>query len=208
MGWPVRSSLPFSFLSFSFERGEIFLTRLERTETRNNRLIFLDDILGPEGFAAIEHNDGSSLPFPFPSSSSLTFRFLCSHPSPLPLSFSAPPSPSKAWPLAGLRFKAGADEAALLAKLREAGAKGGEGDGNGFECYDTRVKEGEGEGGMLERWKFEGNEVRFTVLSPSFLEWLGRADAFLWAANLSHLLRPASRLGVHKPPRARSRHGE
>lgn len=110
-----------------------------RTATSNKRLIFLDDILGPSGFASISHNEG---PLPRPPASALPLH-----------SFSPFPAYSwlashTGWPSAGLRFKPGTDVPALFARLKQAAEK----EGSGFKCYDERS--------MLERWHFTGHEVR------------------------------------------------
>ncbi|GAA5873558.1 hypothetical protein JCM8547_005618 [Rhodosporidiobolus lusitaniae] len=96
-------------------------------ETSNDRLIFLDDILGADGFASIERNEG--------------------------------------WPSAGLRFKPGTNEQAMLAKLKAAGATG-KGDGSGFECYETKGGED-----MPERWHFTGNERIAPIYCIPHLGW-------------------------------------
>ncbi|BGP50447.1 hypothetical protein JCM10450v2_006366 [Rhodotorula kratochvilovae] len=77
-------------------------------DTSMERLIFLDDILGADGFAAITHNEG--------------------------------------WPSAGLRFAAGTDDAAMLARLQTAARK----EGSGFSCYTQET--------MPDRWHFAGHE--------------------------------------------------
>lgn len=69
------------------------------SSTSDDRLIFLDDIIGKDGMEAIEHRDGRS-PYPAPNQR-----------------YSADIS---GWPLAGLRFRQGTNETRYLDLLLRA----------------------------------------------------------------------------------------
>lgn len=91
----------------------IFVSDHGMAPTHNERLVFLDDILG-EDFDRIEHNEGElrihSLGAPYPD---LACLFLIG------------------WPSAGLRFAAGVDEEQVLSRLRNAS----EASNGGFHVY-------------------------------------------------------------------------
>lgn len=105
-------------------RGSLFI------ETSDDRLIFLDDILGEDGYKAITHNEGE------PDAAS-------SHSLPRG---GADPPPISGWPSAGLRFADGTDETEMLDRLQTAASK----PDSGFSCYTSET--------MPERWHFTGHE--------------------------------------------------
>lgn len=104
------------------------------SDTHNERLVFLDDILGPEGFAGIKHNEGTCFPFPFIFPLLLIYEklsLIC----------------ALGWPSAGLRFSPEIDTELMLAKLVNASlsAKGG------FHVYTNET--------MPDRFAFKGHHV-------------------------------------------------
>ncbi|CEQ40678.1 SPOSA6832_02317 [Sporobolomyces salmonicolor] len=135
------------------------------TDTNNDRLVFLDEILGEQGFAAVERNEGLPfLPFPLPSLSfflsSLPHLSSNAHPVSTPLVHAG-------WPSAGLRFKPEVDPSAMLSILKAAAAQ----PNSGFDVYTQET--------MPEKWHFTGNER----IAPIYcVPWPG------WAITSRHEL--------------------